>query len=104
MVRRAITAYFGLVSFLDDNIGKILRAVEGAGLGTNTRILYSSDHGDNLGTRGMWGKSTMRGVRRYTHDHGRARRAARQLVSDAGDARGRFPDFHPGTRRAAGSA
>ena len=24
-----------------------------------TRVLYSSDHGDNLGTRGMWGKSTM---------------------------------------------
>jgi len=59
MVRRAITAYFGLVSFLDDNIGKILRAVEAAGLMDNTRILYSSDHGDNLGTRGMWGKSTM---------------------------------------------
>jgi choline-sulfatase len=59
MVRRAITAYFGLVSFLDDNVGKILRAVEAAGLSANTRILYSSDHGDNLGTRGMWGKSTM---------------------------------------------
>jgi choline-sulfatase len=25
----------------------------------NTRVVYSSDHGDNLGTRGMWGKSTM---------------------------------------------
>ncbi len=24
-----------------------------------TRVIYSSDHGDNLGTRGMWGKSTM---------------------------------------------
>jgi len=59
MVRRAITAYFGLVSFLDDNIGKILHAVEAAGLSANTRIMYASDHGDNLGTRGMWGKSTM---------------------------------------------
>ena len=26
---------------------------------TRTRVLYSSDHGDNLGTRGLWGKSTM---------------------------------------------
>jgi choline-sulfatase len=59
MVRRAITAYFGLVSFLDDNIGKILRALEATGLAQNTRIVYSSDHGDNLGTRGLWGKSTM---------------------------------------------
>jgi len=59
MVRRAITAYFGLVSFMDANVGKILRAAEAAGLLDNTRVLYSSDHGDNLGTRGMWGKSTM---------------------------------------------
>ncbi len=59
MVRRAITAYFGLVSFLDDNIGKILRALEETGLKGSTRVIYSSDHGDNLGTRGLWGKSTM---------------------------------------------
>lgn len=59
MVRRAITAYMGLVSFLDDNIGRILRALEETGLSASTRVIYSSDHGDNLGTRGMWGKSTM---------------------------------------------
>lgn len=59
MVRRAIAAYFGLTSFLDDNIGKILRALEETGLAQNTRVVYSSDHGDNLGTRGLWGKSTM---------------------------------------------
>ncbi|GMU71612.1 MAG: choline-sulfatase [Burkholderiales bacterium] len=59
MVRRALAAYFGLTSFLDDNIGKILRTLEETGLDQSTRIVYSSDHGDNLGTRGMWGKSTM---------------------------------------------
>jgi choline-sulfatase len=59
MVRRAITAYFGLVSFLDNNIGLILNAVRDLGLMGDTRIIYSSDHGDNLGARGFWGKSTM---------------------------------------------
>src|SRR5262245_6820269 len=59
MVRRAIAAYLGLVSFLDDNIGRILRALEQTGLAESTRVIYSSDHGDNLGTRGLWGKSTM---------------------------------------------
>lgn len=59
MVKRAIAAYFGLVSFLDDNIGKILSTLDATGLAANTRVIYSSDHGDNLGTRGMWGKSTM---------------------------------------------
>ena len=59
MVRRAIAAYMGLVTFLDDNVGRILRALEETGLAENTRVVYGSDHGDNLGTRGMWGKSTM---------------------------------------------
>ena len=59
MVRRSLAAYFGLVSFLDDNIGKILETLDATGLAANTRVIYSSDHGDNLGTRGMWGKSTM---------------------------------------------
>lgn len=59
MVRRAIRAYFGLTSFLDDNVGRILRALTETGLAENTRVVYSSDHGDNLGTRGLWGKSTM---------------------------------------------
>ena len=59
MVRRAIAAYMGLVTFLDDNVGKILRALEETGLAETTRVVYSTDHGDNLGTRGLWGKSTM---------------------------------------------
>lgn len=59
MVRRAIAAYMGLVTFLDRNIGTILSALEEAGLTANTRVVYSTDHGDNLGARGLWGKSTM---------------------------------------------
>jgi choline-sulfatase len=59
MVRRAIAAYFGLTTFMDHNVGKILKALESIGMLDNTRVVYSSDHGDNLGARGMWGKSTM---------------------------------------------
>lgn len=58
-VKRAIAGYFGLVSYVDENIGKVLKALEEAGLGGNTRVMYTSDHGDNLGARGLWGKSTM---------------------------------------------
>jgi choline-sulfatase len=58
-VRRAIAAYFGMVSFLDDNIGKLMRALEETGLIRDTRVIYTSDHGDNLGARGLWGKSNM---------------------------------------------
>jgi len=58
-VRKAVAAYYGLCSFVDDNIGKMLRTLETLGLSDSTRILYTSDHGDNLGARGLWGKSTM---------------------------------------------
>jgi len=58
-VRRAIAGYLGLVSFMDDNVGKVLSALAETGLEGETRVVYTSDHGDNLGARGLWGKSTM---------------------------------------------
>lgn len=57
-VRRALAGYFGLVSFLDEQVGKILSTLKDAGLDQTTRILYTADHGDNNGARGLWGKST----------------------------------------------
>ncbi|RDE24651.1 DUF4976 domain-containing protein [Motiliproteus coralliicola] len=57
-VRTALRSYLGLCSFLDDNIGKILKALEQAGLAEDTQVIYTSDHGDNMGARGLWGKST----------------------------------------------
>ena len=58
-VKRAIAGYAGLVSAMDENVGLVLRALESAGLAANTRVVYTSDHGDNLGARGLWGKSTL---------------------------------------------
>jgi len=58
-VYRALAGYFGLVSFLDEQVGKILAALDSAGLSAGTRVVYTSDHGDNLGSRGLWGKATM---------------------------------------------
>ena len=58
-LRRALAAYFGLVSYVDHNVGRLMDALAASGLAGETRIIYSADHGDNLGTRGLWGKSTM---------------------------------------------
>jgi choline-sulfatase len=58
-VKRAIAGYYGLVSSVDENIGKVLRALERSGLAADTRVVYTSDHGDNVGARGLWGKSTL---------------------------------------------
>ena len=58
-VRRAIAGYCGLVSFMDENIGKVLGELERAGLADDTLVIYTSDHGDNLGARGLWGKTVL---------------------------------------------
>ncbi len=55
--RTAIAAYLGLCSFMDAQVGRVLTALDDAGLRQSTRILYTSDHGDNAGARGLWGKS-----------------------------------------------
>ncbi|HEX5079445.1 MAG TPA: sulfatase-like hydrolase/transferase [Geminicoccaceae bacterium] len=58
-VRTAVAAYYGLCSFVDHHVGRILETLEGCGLMGKTRIVYTSDHGDNLGKRGFWNKSVM---------------------------------------------
>jgi len=55
----ALRNYYGLCSFADHNIGLILKALEGAGLMDSTRIIFVSDHGDNLGARTLWNKCDM---------------------------------------------
>jgi choline-sulfatase len=54
--RIATSAYLGLCSFLDFNIGRILEALAQTGLSETTRVIYTSDHGDVVGSRGHWGK------------------------------------------------
>ncbi|MCB1389958.1 MAG: sulfatase-like hydrolase/transferase [Rhodobacteraceae bacterium] len=55
----AMRCYYGLTSFLDANIGAILSALREAGMEDETLVVYSSDHGDNVGARGLWGKSQL---------------------------------------------
>ncbi|MFM0435374.1 sulfatase-like hydrolase/transferase [Paraburkholderia strydomiana] len=57
--RLAVACYYALVSFLDAQVGKVLAALRENGLDESTTIIYSSDHGDNLGKRGMWNKCLM---------------------------------------------
>jgi choline-sulfatase len=55
----ALAGYFALCSFIDDLVGSVVGTLDEAGLTDSTRIAYVSDHGDNLGARGLWAKSTM---------------------------------------------
>ena len=58
-VKRAVAGYSGLVSYMDEQVGRVLDALQASGQAERTLVLYTSDHGDNLGARGLWGKSTL---------------------------------------------
>jgi len=51
--------YYGLCSFLDDNISQVLTALHKSGQADSTQIIYTSDHGDMIGNHGIWGKCYM---------------------------------------------
>ncbi len=55
----AMRAYYALTTWMDYNVGRILGGLETAGFGENTTVVYTSDHGDNVGARGLWGKSNL---------------------------------------------
>lgn len=56
--RRARAAYWALVARMDALIGQILTALRANGLDKNTLIVYSSDHGEQVGEHGLWWKQT----------------------------------------------
>ncbi|MBW3097186.1 sulfatase-like hydrolase/transferase [Pseudohoeflea sp. DP4N28-3] len=57
--RQAVAAYYALTSFMDANVGRVLDSLDQSGLASNTRVIYLSDHGEALGKRDLWGKSTL---------------------------------------------
>jgi choline-sulfatase len=55
-IRAARRAYYGAVSYVDDQIGSLVGTLKQARLDSNTVILVLADHGDMLGERGLWYK------------------------------------------------
>ncbi|MBY6058037.1 choline-sulfatase [Leisingera daeponensis] len=55
-VQRAIRAYYGSISYIDSMVARVLDALRATGADKNTAIIFTSDHGEMLGERGMWFK------------------------------------------------
>jgi choline-sulfatase len=55
-VRAARRAYYGAISFVDEQIGLLFETLEDAGLAEDTVVIVCSDHGEMLGERGLWYK------------------------------------------------
>ena len=56
-IKRVRRAYFGAISFIDDQVGRLLGALDATDLIDDTVVIFLSDHGEMLGERGMWFKS-----------------------------------------------
>ena len=57
---KALQAYYACVSFVDAQVGRILKSLGELGLAENTIIVFWSDHGYHLGEhQGIWQKRTL---------------------------------------------
>lgn len=58
-IRKAIIAYYGMITEMDMLIGKVLKSLSESGQLENTYIVYTSDHGETLGEHSLWYKNNM---------------------------------------------
>ena len=56
-IRESRQGFWGSVSFVDEQVGRIVESLEKRGMLENTLIVYTSDHGDMLGDHHLWRKS-----------------------------------------------
>src|SRR5207247_10869591 len=56
---KQLTDYYGVITYLDMQFGRILQALKDSGEYDNTLILFSSDHGLALGSHGLFGKQNI---------------------------------------------
>jgi iduronate 2-sulfatase len=58
LARKLRHAYLACVSYVDAQIGRMISALDEAGIRDNTIIIVWGDHGWHLGEMGTWGKAT----------------------------------------------
>ena len=54
-----VAHYYGLTTFCDDGIGRVLAELDRLGLAENTHVVFTSDHGEGLGDHGIAAKPMM---------------------------------------------
>lgn len=55
-IRDARHGYYSAISYIDDKVGQLLRALKATGRDQDTIVIFTSDHGDMLGEHGLWYK------------------------------------------------
>jgi arylsulfatase A-like enzyme len=59
IVREHIAAYYAMITHLDDQIGRVLKALEDSGHARNTIVIFAGDNGLAVGQHGLMGKQSM---------------------------------------------
>ena len=54
--RTARHGYYGMISYIDDKVGRIMDTLHQTKLAEDTIVIFTSDHGEMMGERGMWFK------------------------------------------------
>jgi len=57
--RRMWQAYYASVSFMDEQVGRVIKELERLGLRQSTAIVFTTDHGYHLGEHGFWQKANL---------------------------------------------
>lgn len=57
--KEIIQAYYASITLMDQQVGKVVDAVDRLGLRDNTTIVFVSDHGYHLGAHGLWQKGDL---------------------------------------------
>jgi arylsulfatase A-like enzyme len=59
MISDQLCEYYGLVTQLDEQVGRIMKALEGSPHADNTIVIYTADHGLAMGSHGLLGKQNV---------------------------------------------
>lgn len=59
VVHKAVAAYYGMISYVDSQIGRVLDTLRKLGFDKTTRIIYADDHGDTAGDHALFFKHNM---------------------------------------------
>ena len=57
--KQSIAAYYASVTYMDQQVGRLLDALDRLGQRENTIVIFTSDHGYNLGEHTMWQKLSL---------------------------------------------
>jgi iduronate 2-sulfatase len=57
--KKAVGGYYASVAYMDAQVGKVIDALEKAGLKDNTIVIFTSDHGYHLGEHDFWAKVSL---------------------------------------------